>query len=44
MWKRDPNDEHIHKNKHDHIETHINMFVTAELLYGTQGMRERKRE
>jgi hypothetical protein len=23
MWKIDPNDKYIHRNKHDHIETHM---------------------
>jgi hypothetical protein len=37
--------KYIYKNKHDHIQTQIqNMFVTMELLYGTRGKRERKRE
>jgi hypothetical protein len=45
MWKIDPKDTHIHKNKHDHIQTHTqNMFVIVELLYGALGRRERKRE
>jgi hypothetical protein len=45
MWKTDPKDKHIHKNKHDHIQIHMqNMVVTVELLYGTWGERERKRE
>jgi hypothetical protein len=45
MWKTEPKDKHIHKNKHDHTQTHAkNMFVTVELLYGTCGRRERKRE
>jgi hypothetical protein len=44
-WKIDPKDKHTHRNKHGHIETHMqNMFVTVELLYGTRGRRERKRE
>jgi hypothetical protein len=42
MWKIDPKDKRIHKNKHDHIRTH--MFVVVELLYETQGKKERKRE
>jgi hypothetical protein len=34
-----------HKNKHDHIKTQMqSIFVTVELLYGTSGKRERKRE
>jgi hypothetical protein len=38
-------DKHIHKNKYDHIQTQRwNMFVTVELLYGTQKTGERKRE
>jgi hypothetical protein len=38
-------DKHIHKNKHDYIQTQIqNMSVRVEILYGTQGKRERKRE
>jgi hypothetical protein len=38
-------DKQIHKNKHDHIQTQMyNMFATVELLYGTQGKRERKRK
>jgi hypothetical protein len=36
-------DKYKHKNKH--IQTQMyNMFVTVELLYGTQGKMERKRE
>jgi hypothetical protein len=23
MWKIDPKDKHIQKNKHDHIQTHM---------------------
>jgi hypothetical protein len=38
-------DEHIYKNKHGHTQTQMqNMFVTVELLYGTRGEMERKRE
>jgi hypothetical protein len=38
-------DKHMHKNKHDHMQTQIlSMFLTLELLYGTQGMRKRKNE
>jgi hypothetical protein len=38
MWKIDPKDKHIHKNKHDHLQTHVeNMFVIVELLYVTWG-------
>jgi hypothetical protein len=45
MWKIDPKDKLIHKNKHNQIQTHMqNMFVIVDLLYGTQGSRERKRE
>jgi hypothetical protein len=45
LWKIDPKDNGIHKNKHDHIHIYIeNMFVIVELLYGTLGRRERKRE
>jgi hypothetical protein len=45
MWKIDPKDKHIHKTKHDHIQTSMyNMFVIAEQLHGTRGRRERKRE
>jgi hypothetical protein len=45
MWKIDPKDKHMPKNKHDHIQTQMcNMFVTVELLSGTWGKRERKRE
>jgi hypothetical protein len=45
MWKIDPKDKHIHKNKHDHIQTHMqNMFVIVELLYRTWGRKERKKE
>jgi hypothetical protein len=44
-WKIDPKDEHIHKNKHGHIQTHIwNMSVIVELLCGTWGKKERKRK
>jgi hypothetical protein len=45
IWQIDPKDKHIHKNRHDHTQTQMwNMCVTVELLYGTQGRRERKRE
>jgi hypothetical protein len=28
MWKIDPKDKHLHKSKHDHIQSHIlNMFI-----------------
>jgi hypothetical protein len=43
MWKIDPKDKHILKNKHDHIQTYIqNMFVIAELLYGGKGKESDK--
>jgi hypothetical protein len=33
-----PKDKHMHRNKHDHIQTQMyNMFVTVELLYGSWG-------
>jgi hypothetical protein len=36
---------HIHKSKHDHIQTQKeNMFITVELLYGIWGKKEKKRE
>jgi hypothetical protein len=45
MWKIDPKDRNVHKNKHDQTQTHMqNKFVIVELLYGTWGRRERKRE
>jgi hypothetical protein len=45
MWKIDPKDKHIHKNKYDHTQIHAyNIFVIVELHYGTLGRRERKRE
>jgi hypothetical protein len=45
VWTIDAKDKHINKNKHAHIQTQIlNMIITAELLYGIQGNRERKRE
>jgi hypothetical protein len=45
MWKIDPKDRNVHKNKHDQTQTHMqNKFVIGELLYGTWGRRERKRE
>jgi hypothetical protein len=32
MWKIDPKDKHIHKNKHYHIQNHLqNIFVIVEL-------------
>jgi hypothetical protein len=38
-------DKHIHKNKHDHIQTQLeNMVVTVLLLYGTQRRRQMKIE
>jgi hypothetical protein len=43
MWKIDP--KYVHRNKHDHTQTHLqDMFEIVELLYGTQGRRERKKE
>jgi thiamine phosphate synthase YjbQ (UPF0047 family) len=43
--KKDSKYKHIHKNKHAHIQTHMySKFVIVELLYGTWGKRERKRE
>jgi hypothetical protein len=43
MSKIDPKVNIDIKIKHDHIQTQMqNMFVTVELLYGTQGKRERK--
>jgi hypothetical protein len=45
IWKMDPKDKHIHKDRHDHTQTQMwNMCVTVELLYGTWGRRDRKRE
>jgi hypothetical protein len=45
MWKTDPKDKHIRKNKHDNIQTQKwNMCVIVALLHGTQGRRESKRE
>jgi hypothetical protein len=45
MRKIDPKNKHIHKTKHDHIPTQMwNMFEIVELLYGTRGRKERKRE
>jgi hypothetical protein len=45
MWKMDPKDKHIHKNKQYHMQTLIqSVFVIVELLYGTEGRRERKGE
>jgi hypothetical protein len=40
IWEDRAKDKHIYKNKH--IQTQ--MFVTVELLYGTRGKWERKRE
>jgi hypothetical protein len=38
-------EKQTHKNKHDHTQTQLQiMFVTVELLHGTWGKRERKRE
>jgi hypothetical protein len=45
MWKIEPKDKHIHKTKHDYIQTYMkNMFIIVGLLYGTWGRKERKRE
>jgi hypothetical protein len=45
MWKIDPKDKYIHKNKHDHIQIYMkNMFTIVELPYGTWGRRGGKRE
>jgi hypothetical protein len=42
MWKIDPKDKHILKNKHDHTHIHMyNTLVAVELLHGTQGKRGR---
>jgi hypothetical protein len=39
------NDKHIYKNKHGHTQTQMyNMLLVVEVLYGTQGKKERKRE
>jgi hypothetical protein len=36
-YTEDSRNKHIHKNKHDHTQSHMkNMFVTVELLYGTR--------
>jgi hypothetical protein len=33
MYKIDPKNKHVYKNKHDHIQTHMwNMFIVVELL------------
>jgi hypothetical protein len=38
MWKTDTKDKLIHKNKHDHVQAHMqNMFITVELIYGNWG-------
>jgi hypothetical protein len=37
MWKIDPKDKHVQK-------TNMIIFLIVELLYGTWGKRERKRE
>jgi hypothetical protein len=35
-------DKHVHKNKNDHIQTQMYYIsVIVEILYGTQGRRER---
>jgi hypothetical protein len=41
MWKIDPKDEHTHKPSMDILQ---NMFAIAEVLYGSQGRKERKEE
>jgi hypothetical protein len=41
----DPKDKPTHKNNHDHnTDSDVEHFVIVELLRGTQGKRERKRE
>jgi hypothetical protein len=40
IWKTDPKDKHIHKNKHDHT----NSYVEHDCDNGTWGRKERKRE
>jgi hypothetical protein len=42
MWKIDPKDKHTQRQTWSF--TNSKMFVIVELLYGTWGMRERKRE
>jgi hypothetical protein len=45
MWKIDPKDKHMYKNKHDHIHMDIqNIFLIVEPFYGTSKKKERKRE
>jgi hypothetical protein len=45
MWKTDPKDKHMHKNKHDRKQTYMmNMFVVVELFYGARGRREREKK
>jgi hypothetical protein len=45
MEDRAKGKKNIHKNKHYHLQTRMqNVFVTVELLCGTRGRRERKRE
>jgi hypothetical protein len=45
MWKIDPKDKYVHKNKHDHIQAYIsNMFVEVKHLFENWGRREKKRE
>jgi hypothetical protein len=45
MWKIDPKNKYIQRNKYDHMHLYIyNMFVIVELLYGTWEKRKRKRE
>jgi hypothetical protein len=44
IWKIDPNDKPIHKNKHDHIQTQLlNMFVcnsgTTSCNLGKEGKK-----
>jgi hypothetical protein len=43
MWKIDPKDKHIHKNKYNHIQTDMqNTFVIVELFYETWRRKEKQ--
>jgi hypothetical protein len=37
MWKIDPKDKHIHKNKHEHIQTHVEHVCNSETTLWNSG-------
>jgi hypothetical protein len=42
-WRTDPKDKHIHKNKHDHTQTHMYNTYTIVELWNLEKEGEEKR-